>query len=152
METLFQTHLLGEFLLLFQLLLLTTQVGIHGLVGLNLPLLARDIVLRLMLRLLRVDEFRVCVVLRITNCFHTDKGFAADRLLELAETLLRGLRHEIGHSILGQKLAEIAQINLQHSAELSELVLLLWLVVDIEIADAATDAHFHSDHTVLPLQ
>ena len=152
MKTLFETHLLGELLLLLQLLLLATQIGVHGLVGLNLTLLARNIVLRLTLRLLCVDEFRVCVVLGITSRLRTNKGLAANRLLELAETLLRSLRHEVGHTILRQKLAEVAQIDLQHPAEFPELVLLLGLAIDIEVADAATDSDLHCDYTALSLQ
>lgn len=105
-------HLLGELLLLLQFLLLTTQIGVHRLIGLDLTLLARDIVLRLTLGLLRVDELCVCVVLHITRRRQTNKGFASDRLLELTETLLWSLRHEVGHTILRQKLAEVAQINL----------------------------------------
>jgi len=107
-----RNHLLGELLLLLQFLLLATQIGVHRLIGLDLTLLARDIVLRLTLGLLRVDELCVCVVLHITRRRQTNKGFASDRLLELTETLLWSLRHEVGHTILRQKLAEVAQINL----------------------------------------
>ena len=89
-----------------------SQIGVHRLIGLDLTLLARDIVLCLTLGLLRVDELCVCVVLHITRRRQTNKGFASDRLLELTETLLWSLRHEVGHTILRQKLAEVAQIDL----------------------------------------
>ena len=112
MEENLRNHLLGELLLLLQLLLLATQIGVHRLVGLDLPLLARDIILRLTLGLLRVDELCVCVILRITPHHRTNKGLASNRLLELTKTLLWSLRHEVGHAILRQKLAEVAQIDL----------------------------------------
>ena len=40
MQSLFETHLFRQLSLLLQLLLLATQVGVHGLVGLDLTLLA----------------------------------------------------------------------------------------------------------------
>ena len=83
----------------FKLLLLSRQILIHQLLRLD------DLRVDGVLLLLRVNQLRVGVRLRVNQLSSRDEFLAADGLLELAQALLRVLVHEVGHSVLGQELA-----------------------------------------------
>ena len=96
-----------------ELLLLSREILIHELLGLDRLLLLHDPrVDGTLLLLLRVDQLCVGVRLGMKTLRDTHEFLTTDGLLELAQPLLRVLIHKVGHTILRQKLTQIIQIDL----------------------------------------
>ena len=95
-----------------ELLLLSREILIHELLGLDRLLLLHDPRVDGALLLLRVDQLCVGVRLGMKTLRDTHEFLTADGLFELAQPLLRVLIHKVGHTILRQKLTQIIQIDL----------------------------------------
>lgn len=135
-----------------ELLLLSREILIHELLGLDRLLLLHDPRVDGALLLLRVDKLCVGVRLRMKTLRDTHEFLTADGLLELAQPLLRVLIHKVGHTILRQKLTQIIQIDLQRPPQLLQLFLLCRLSVDEEVRSSMPNPHLHEDITPFPTQ
>ena len=133
----------------FKLFLLSRQILIHKLLRLDGLLLLHDLRVDGVLLLLRVNQLRVGVRLRVNQLSSRDEFLAADGLLELAQALLRVLVHEVGHSVLGQELAQIVQIDFQRSSQILQHVLLLMTTINEVVRPGVADPHFHENIALL---